>query len=409
MNGFAPFEWIAAIRFLREGRQQTLFIVVGIAIGVAVIVFMSGMLAGMQANLIKRVLTSQAHIVLTVPDEIARPQRADAPGLAVAATLQRPAQRVRSIDQWQKITAELPRWPGITHASAVMTISALTARGQASRPVTLSGIDPDSYFAIIDVPSYIVAGAPRLTADDIVIGTDLAEQLGVALNDRITVAAATGATRVLTITGIFDFGNKGANQRTTFAALRTAQALSGLIGGVTEIDVTVEDVYAADVIAQAIQGTGSVRADSWIKTNAQLFSVVSAQQIAITMIRIFVGLSVAFGIASVLAVSVIQRSKDIGILRAMGASRARILRVFLLQGGLLGFAGALAGAALGGAGIVLWHDHMRLADGGEMFPLVIGPSLFIGAVLLASLTGVIAAAVPAQRAAKLDPVVAIRG
>jgi len=124
---------------------------------------------------------------------------------------------------------------------------------------------------------------------------------------------------------------------------------------------------------------------------------------------VFVGLSVAFGIASVLVVSVIQRSKDIGILRAMGTSQGQILRVFLVQGGLLGFLGSLIGAAAGGSAVVFWHAFMRQADGSELFPLILEPSLFINAVLLAAVTGVVAAAVPALRAAKLDPVVAIRG
>jgi lipoprotein-releasing system permease protein len=409
VNSWAPFEWIAAVRFLKEGRLQTIFILAGVAIGVGVIVFMSSLLAGMQANFIKRVLTSQAHIVLIVPDEIARPLRPAGPGVVVAAAVQRPAQRIRSIDQWQKIAAELQRWPGITTVAPTMTISALAVRGQASRSITLTGIDPEIYFKAITVPDYLVAGQTRLTADDIMIGTELANDLGVGANDKINVSAASGASRVLTITGIFDLGSKGANERNTYTALRTAQALSGLIGGVTEIDVTIADVYSAETIAQAIHATTQVRADSWIKTNAQFFTAVSAQTIANTMIRLFVGLSVAFGIASVLAVSVIQRSKDIGILRAMGTSQGRILRVFLVQGGLLGFAGAIVGAVLGASATIAWHDTMRQADGTELFPLVLEPSLLVGAVLLASVTGVVAAAVPALRAARLDPVVAIRG
>ena len=102
------------------------------------------------------------------------------------------------------------------------------------------------------------------------------------------------------MTGIFDLGNKGANQRTTFVALRTAQALLNLVGGVTTIDLTVTDIYAAETIAQSVQAATGVEADSWIKTNAQFFTAVNAQQTSNTLIRVFVGLSVAFGIASVL-------------------------------------------------------------------------------------------------------------
>lgn len=409
MNRLLPFEWIAALRFLKEGRMQTIFIIAAVAIGVAVIVFMSALLSSLQANFIKRVLTSQPHIQLTAPDEIARPLRAGEAGTILAPIIQRPAQRIRSIDQWQKIRDALSTWPEIVTVSPTMIGSALAVRGAASRSITLMGIDPDLHFRIVRLPDYLVAGKPRVLSEDILIGTELAKDLGVWLDDKIIVTAATGASRSLTITGIFDLGNKGANERSAFVALRTAQALSNLVGGVTNIDLAVRDIYAAETIARSVHAATGVGADSWITANAQFFTAVRAQQNSNTLIRVFVGLSVAFGIASVLVVSVLQRSQDIGILRAMGTTRGQILRVFLLQGGLLGIAGAMIGASAGGSAVYFWHAIMRQADGTEIFPLVIDPMLFVNAVLLAAVTGVAAAAVPALRAARLDPVVAIRG
>jgi lipoprotein-releasing system permease protein len=409
MNRWLPFEWITAIRFLKEGRMQTIFIMIAVATGVGVIVFMSGLLTSLQANFIKRVLTSQPQIQLIPPDEVARPQLVSAGDLFVAAVVQRPAQRLRSIDQWQTISDMLKQWPEIITVSPTVSASALAVRGAASRSITVTGIDPDVYFKIVRIPDYIVQGVPSISTDDILIGTELAKDLGVGLGDKISVTAATKASRLLTITGIFDLGNKGANGRSTYVALRTAQALANLVGGVTTIDITVTDIYAAETIAQSVQAATGVEADSWIKTNAQFFTAVKAQQSSNTLIRFFVGLSVAFGIASVLVVSVTQRSRDIGILRAMGTSQGQILRVFLLQGGLLGFAGSLIGAAAGGGSLVLWHTFSRQADGSEIFPLILEPSLFFYSVLLAAITGVAAAAVPAYSAAKLDPVVAIRG
>ena len=105
----------------------------------------------------------------------------------------------------------------------------------------------------------------------------------------------------------------------------------------------------------------------------------------------------------------IQRSKEIGILRAMGTTRGQIIRLFLLQGGLLGFAGSMVGAVLGAGGLVYWHSVARQADGGELFPLMLEQQLFVYTAILATLTGLLAAMAPALRAAKLDPVVAIRG
>lgn len=408
MNRWLPFEWIAAVRFLREGRTQTLFIITGIAIGVGVIVFMSALLTGLQANFLKRVLTSQAQIQLLPLDQVARSLRTG-PGEFESATIQRPSQRTISIDQWPKIRDRMLAIPEVTAVSPTMTGSALAVRGDASRAISINGIEPASYFRIVRVPDYIVAGEARVTSDDIIVGTELAKDLGASLGDKLRVQAASGTAVVLRITGIIDLGNKGANERSTYVALRTAQSLLGTIGGVTTIDLTVRDIYAAEAVAMRIQASNAVQADSWIKTNAQFFTAINAQQTSNTLIRAFVALSVAFGIAAVLVVSVIQRSKDIGILRAMGASRGQVLRVFLIQGGLLGFVGALLGSAIGVAGLVYWHSTVKQADGSELFPLVFERSLFVLTAVLATATGLLAAMFPALRASKLDPVEAIRG
>jgi lipoprotein-releasing system permease protein len=407
-----PFEWIVAIRFLREGRLQTAFIVSGVAIGVGVIVFMSALLAGLQANFIRRVLSAQAHIQLLPPQQVSRPQRDNqgaGRGELEGAIVQPPLQRLKSIDQWQAVATQIRAMPDVTVVAPVAGGSALAVRGSASRAITVAGIEPDLYYRIVDIEDKIVRGSAHLAVTDILIGTELASDLGVDVGDKLRVAAANGAVGTLTIAGVFDLGNKGANQRTTFVALHTAQSLLGLPGGVTSLEVTVHDVYAAEDVAQRITRDTGIEADSWIKTSAQFFAAVSAQTTANTSIRFFVGLSVAFGIASVLVVSVVQKSREIGILRAMGISQGQILRVFLLQGGLLGFGGSLVGCAIGAAALLLWQRYARNADGTPLFPLVFDPVLFTAALLLATVTGLAAAFAPAMRAARLDPVVAIRG
>ena len=128
-----------------------------------------------------------------------------------------------------------------------------------------------------------------------------------------------------------------------------------------------------------------------------------------TLIRFFVGLTAALGIASVLVVSVVQKSAEIGILRAMGTSREQVLRLFLIQGGFMGLAGSLLGSALGFAFLMVWRGVAKNADGTPMFIVVIEPQLFVIAAAGATLVGILAAMAPAVRASRLDPVVAIRG
>jgi len=412
VNPLLPFEWIVAWRFLREGRLQTLFIVAGIAIGVGVIVFMSALLAGLQANFVRRVLTAQPHIQLLPPKEAARPL-GPPPGLARDAVedalVQAPMQRTRSIDQWQGVAQQIRAMGDVRIVSPQADGSALVVRGDASRSVSIAGVDPELYFHIVDVPSKIVAGQARLGPRDVIVGSELASDLGATVGDKLRLSAASGAELTMTVAGIVDLGSKGANQRTVYLSLRTAQSLLGLVGGVSSIGVTVADVYEAERVAQDITAATGVQADSWITTNAQFFSAVSAQTTANTTIRFFVALSVAFGIASVLVVSVVQKSREIGILRAMGISRAQVLRVFLIQGGLLGLAGSIAGAGIALVALALWRRIAVNADGTPLFPITMSPLLLVLALGVATLVGLASAVAPALRAARLDPVVAIRG
>jgi lipoprotein-releasing system permease protein len=271
------------------------------------------------------------------------------------------------------------------------------------------GADPEDYFSIVRVPDYIVTGTLRLTSDDILIGTDLAILLGVTVGDRLMVTARSATPRSLTITAIFDLGSKAANLRTTFVSFRTGQSLLSLVGGVTSLEIAARDAFAAEIIAQDIAARTGVRADSWIRTNAQFFTAVQAQNTSNVVISAAVALSVAFGVASVLVVSVVQRGREIGILRAMGARRGQILTVFLIQGGVMGIIGAVLGSLMGAGLLLVWHYKVRQTDGSELFPFVLDPVLFGGTIAFAAVLGVLAGMAPAMQAARLDPAVAIRG
>ena len=174
-------------------------------------------------------------------------------------------------------------------------------------------------------------------------------------------------------------------------------------GDDTVIDVTVTDLFQADTVARRIGQLTGLKAESWIETNAQLMNALSSQRLSTTMISFFVAVSVAFGIASVLAISVTQRTREIGILRAMGMRRSQMLQVFLIQGAVLGMAGSAFGAAAGYA--LVWSFN---TFGPRLFYIPLMPSLIPLTMLSATITGVLAAMVPAWRAARLNPVEAIR-
>jgi lipoprotein-releasing system permease protein len=408
MNLFLPFEWVLATRFLREGLLQTIFIISGVAIGVSVIVFMSALLTGLQDSIFKTLLDFQAQIVISAPDEAPRSLR-QGDGVAIASLVQPRTQRPRSLDQWQKVRDMTLAIPSVLVVSPVVEGGAFILRGDANTGVAMRGIEPENYLRMIALQEKIIAGSANLGSTDIVIGTKLAKDLGVWTGDKLTLQAATGASSVLFVKGIFDFGSQGQNTSSVYVALRTAQSLLGLPGGVTSLQLKVAVPFEAEALAQQIEAQPRIKVESWIKTNAEFFKALSGQTMSFFVIRLFVGLTAALGIASVLVVSVVQKSKEIGILRATGTTRAQILGVFLLQGAILGLLGSLFGSFMGWLFLIAWRGYAINDEGVPFFTLEAGPTLYLYVALGATLVGTVSALFPAQRAARLDPAVAIRG
>jgi len=395
-------EWLIALRFLLDNRMQSLLIIFGIAVGSAVIVFITALITGLQANVIERTLGTQAHIRILPPDEVNRILPADDGSWSLVLENPR-AQRLRSIINWQDIRDVLDEDPQVLAVSPVISGPAIARRGVARASVALLGIDPVRYQQIIPLTDDLIAGQFIVGAGNAVIGKELARDLGLGIGDKLKLDAGEGREAVVDIAGIFELGVRELDARYVYLDIKQTQTLLDLAGGVTVIDTTVGEIFEADRIAKRLARLTGLRAESWMETNGQLLNALSSQSMTTEMIRIFVGISVAFGIASVLAVSVVQRTREIGILRAMGSPRGQILRVFLLQGGLLGLLGSACGGAVGWGLVQVFN-----LAGPRLFFIPVDPTLVPLAMLVATVTGVLAAAMPARRAARYDPAVAIR-
>jgi lipoprotein-releasing system permease protein len=274
--------------------------------------------------------------------------------------------------------------------------------------VVLYGVDPTRFAAIYPVQRRMIAGRFLPTGTACVIGRELATDLGVVVGDKVRLAAVGGVTDVYTVVGIFDLGNREVNRRWVVVATRGAQTLLDLVGGVSSVEVRVREIFGADRVATDITARTGLIADSWMRTNAQLLVALRSQGSSSQMIQFFVILAVAMGIASVLVVSVVQKGKEIGILRAMGTARSTVLWIFLLQGGIVGLLGSVAGASMGAGLGLLFQSLARNADGSPTFPITVSVALVFRSTAIALVTGVLAAALPARSAARLDPAVAIR-
>lgn len=403
-----PFEWFVALRYMREARGQTILILSAVAVGVSVLVFLSALIGGLQTSLIDKTLGSQAHITLRMPREEARVLVEPGPGQAISRLREERPQRLRSIDQWPTTLTEVEAMPGVIAASPSVTGAGFAVRADAKSPIVVRGVDPTRFLSIIDVRNRLVAGRFEVAGDDVAIGSKLASELGVAVGDKIRIRSSEGLEVVASVRGIFTLGNEAVDATWVLTSLRHAQTLYGLPAGVTTIELKVADVFAAERIAVDIRNRTGLRADSWMTINEDLLSGLTAQSSSKTMIQFFVILAVALGIASVLIVSVVQKSREIGILRAVGTPSRRILVVFLIQGGVLGVIGSIVGSGLGAVFAKLFEALATDPSGAPRFPVQLELELFVMSSGIATGIGLLSAVIPARRAARLDPATAIR-
>jgi lipoprotein-releasing system permease protein len=403
-----PFAWFVALRYLRDAKGQTVLILAAISVGVSVVVFLSALIDGLQVSLIEKTLGSQAHVTLHMPREVARPLVHANAKRAIARTTQPAPQRLRSIDRWLATMAEVEATRGVTAVSPMVVGAGFALRSDAKEPVVVRGVDPERFRAIINLRSKMISGRYENASNEVALGATLAQTLNVSVGDKIRIVTPEGIEDLVSVGGIFRLGNEAVDKTWVLTSLRQAQALYALPGGVTTLEIKVGDVFDAERVAQVLHDGSGLDADSWMKLNAQLLTGLSAQSNSKTLIQFFVVIAVALGIASVLAVSVVQKSREIGILRAVGTKPRRVLHVFLIQGGVLGLVGSFIGSGLGALLAKIFERSALGPDGAPQFPITMSVSLFASATLLATGVGVLAAVIPARRASRIDPASAIR-
>ena len=407
MAGWLGFEWRVALRFLREGRMQSVLIIVGVAAGVAVIAYVTALIDGLQANTVAKTLGTQAHVALRAPDDVVTPSWPRDDATHTLSERQARAQRLRPVANWQALVPLLERRAEVRTVSPMVSGSGLALRGEASQSIALMGVELARYDRMVDLRRKLVDGAARLEPGDAIVGTELARDLGLRVGDRFSVNTGR-VTDSMRVTGLIDLGIKDLNRRTVIVPLRSAQSLLELPGGATVLELQVADVWQAERLAAGLRQALPYKVESWQETNAQLVSALRAQSISTAVIRGVVAAVVVLGIASVLVVSVVQKQREIGILRAMGATRGQILRVFLLQGAVVGALGSVLGVLLAMLLVWLFTTLAVGPDGQPMFVIHLPPGTAAYTALLATVCGVLAALAPARRAARMDPAQAIR-
>ncbi len=391
-----------AFRHFLSSPGQALLLISGVALGVTVFIFMSALIGGLATLLTQRTVGSIAHVTLEMRE---RSPGLIAPLPGAQLTVQKDLSRREQIAVWQPFLSVIEALPGVTAVSPQIRGSAFLMRGQAIAPVGVIGVMPDRLSAIANVAGAIVAGESRLPSDGILIGSKLAQDLGLYVGQAIMVRSDRQRERSFRVTGIFSLGIASADRQAVYMNFTTARALFDLPSGISRFELKVAPVAEAPRFAQRLERATALKVTAWTEENAQLFEALDAQGRTGDIIKVFALLTIMIGIASAMLLSVMRRRSEIGIMRAAGVSRFFILQVFVLEGVFIGITGSVSGALLAWAALAPFPPIAQVQGGG--LPIDVGQGGFVIAVVLTTLASALASIIPARRAARLDPVEAI--
>ncbi len=378
-----------ARRFLKSGKAQTFLIILGIAVGVSVQVFIGSLISGLQKDLVNTTIGSSSHITITSSTENGYLLNYD-----------------QLMDDIYATSAD------ITIVSPTISTNGYIFIQEEAAPISLRGflfVEANQIYKFDDEEILIQGRLPQITGE-IAVGSAFFAESGFALNDTITLVLPANGNFQATIVGVFDYGVRTINERWVITTLSALQSYTNHPGAVASIEMQIGDVFAAETLNTLLSQTlgSEYSIDDWMKQNASLLSGLQGQSISSLMIQVFVMISVVLGIASVLAITVTQKSKQLGILKAMGITDADASLVFLFQGVMLGIGGAILGVLLG-LGLAYSFTTFALGeDGNPVVPLFIDGNFIALSAMIAIAAAMVASLIPAGKSRRLTVIEVIR-
>ena len=378
-----------ASRFLKSGKLQTLFIILGIGVGVSVQVFIGALISGLQKSLVDTTIGNSSQITVTREDE-------------------------GYISDYDTLIASiLDSDSNIRVAAANFNVAGSLEQNSETLPVLVRGFNVSDADGIYKFEDKLTEGRLPNALNEIILGNFFQTEFNLSVGDTITIQVPNKGDTTLMVVGFFDFEVKAINELWAVSTLETTQTLFQVGDVVSSIESQVNEsaYFEADTISLKVQeAIGSTYVTTnWIENNASLLSGLQCQSISSLMIQIFVLISVVLGIASILAIIVLQKSKQIGILKAMGIKNSDASLIFLFQGLILGIFGALTGVVLGIGLLVSFQTFAIDATTGDpVIPLNIEYSFIALSALIAVGVSTVAALVPAHKSSKLSVIEVIR-
>ena len=376
-----------ARRFLSANRGQTALIITGIAVGVAVQVFVGVLITSLQGTLIDRTIGGSSQVTIV------------------------PAGDGATIADWQGLVDTARNNQDVRSVSPAADSSAFLIRSNRTLPIFLRGFNMDDADKIYGISGHIYQGRRPSAPDEVLTGKELNKELGLVLGDQIELFTSSGSRSNLTVVGFYDLKVASLNKLWVLTTLETSQKVFGLGGNITSIEMQVKDIFKADAVASDLSralGRADVSVENWKDQNAELLSGLQGQSVSSYMIQVFVLASVIIAIASVLAIKVLQKSKEIGILKAMGIKDRSAGKIFIYQGLMLGAGGAITGILLALFLLMGFTLGARNPDGTALIDIRFDYVFIIGSGLVATISAALASAIPARTTTRLSPIEVIR-
>lgn len=356
--------------FLLSNKAQSVLIISAIAIGISVQLFIGLLIQGLQSDLIDSTIGDASHISITYGEE--------------------------TFQEEESIISTISEVQGIKKVSTLLVENAFMQKGDDSYSIAINGIvfDKDIY----GIKNKLVEGSIPNSENEIVIGNFYED---IEVGDEVKFILSNGNSKVYEVVGKFDFGNSTINQKSVYTTLKSLQNFVDKPGEISAIETQVDEVFLSDEIAENID-LSDYSIVTWQDLNASLLSALSSQSMSSIIIQVFIVISVTLAISSVLIISVVQKSKQIGILKAMGLNNSSISKVFISQGFMLGAIGSILGIIIGM--LLLYAFTVFAVDdiGNSVITITYKPSFIALSFLIGLSVSIIASFIPARKSHKLS-------